>query len=348
MMTSGQTLKQVTSTEGGFPLEERELILGQIISCIPKSAELFFPHTKLKPASPVNLPIHSDKLLESTPMHTALQFLVSLFAVSSLLAAPARDLRPSLRETYGRSTVLQVPYGAAAGQVGLATDMLDAPPRGPESFAVTGDGIAIVDSVNGRLSEFRADGAFVRASTIGPAIDVIPAPDGVLYAFDPANGEVIEAMRDRANGRELRAASVDTEGLSDFVEVDAERGLLSLPGAAERFSIQLVDAHRAVLSDHARRIEIAIVTVERFGSARVIGVDDSEAVYVAVEQLLPGDVVSKEVRKYVGQRLVARFEVELEYEAHPTREFVVTGDGSVYHLRPLRNLTVVDKWSKEN
>jgi hypothetical protein len=281
-------------------------------------------------------------------MHTALQFLVSLFAVSSLLAAPARDLSPSPRESYRRTTVLAVPYGAAAGQVGMATDMLDEPPRGPESFAVTGDGIAIADSVNGRLAEFRTGGAFVRSSEIGPAIDVIAAPDGTLYALDARNEEVVEAMRDRANGRELRAASVDTEGLNDIVEVDAERGLLSLPGTTERFSIQVADAHRAVLSDHARHIEIALISEKRFGSARVVGVDDSDAVYVAVEQLLPDDVVTKEIRKYTGQRLAARFEVELGYEAHPTREFVVTGDGSVYHLRPLHDLTIVDKWSKEN
>jgi hypothetical protein len=281
-------------------------------------------------------------------MNTALQFLVSLFAVSSLLAAPVRDVRPSPREPYRRTTVLAVPYGTAAGQVGMATDMLDEPPRGPESFAVTGDGIVIADSVNGRLAEFRTDGAFIRSTEIGPTIDVISGPEGALYALDARNEEVVEALRDRANGRELRATSVDTEGLNDFVEVDAERGLLSLPGTRERFSIRVVDAHRAVLSDHARHNEIALITEKRFGSARVIGVDDTDAVYVAVEQLLPDDAVTKEIRKYAGQRLVARFEVELGYEAHPTREFVVTGDGNVYHLRPLHDLTIVDKWSKEN
>jgi len=90
----------------------------------------------------------------------------------------------------------------------LAADVLDGPSRGPERFAVTGDGIA-ADSVKGRLAEFRARGAFVRSIETEPAIDVVAAPDGILYGLD-ARDEESSKRPVSANGRELRAASIET------------------------------------------------------------------------------------------------------------------------------------------
>jgi hypothetical protein len=279
-------------------------------------------------------------------MHVALQLFVSLFALSSTLPSPRE--RAPLLEHYQKSTVLRVSYGEAPGEVGLVTDVLDEPSRGPESFAITADGIVIVDSVNGRLAEFGSTGKFLRVTETGMVTDVIASPHGALYALDPRNEEVVEAGPTAGNRRELRAAAVDAEGIEDFVRVDSERGLLALPGQMERFAIRMTDDHGATVTDHLRKREFRIATAERFGSGRIIGVDDTDAVYIAVEQLLVDDTVTKEVRKYAGSRLVARIELELGYEAHPTRELVVDGDGSIYHLRPLRNLIVVEKWAKGN
>ena len=158
-------------------------------------------------------------------------------------------------------------------------------------------------------------------------------------------GYVLRLEKRGAVGYDFGGQFVSLEADS---RVSSQRLASPAGDAVGEFDYTDIDQHTGTIRDRWTGVTLTVRTTENLGSMNVIGVDDAHNVFVAVEQLLdggPGLSVSKEVRKFTPDgTLRAVIPINIDYAAHPVREFVVTSDGTLYHLLPLKNVLLVEEW----
>jgi hypothetical protein len=255
-------------------------------------------------------------------------------------------------ETYNPAIVLAVKYGDATGQLGFVAGGSDQRPLGPLSFAVEADGssIAILDSVKQRVATFDRYGALhsIIADVHGTDVAFMDNGIGVL---DTATATLVIH-----SGGRSREIGVSTE--QSKLSVDAATGVVSF--RERRVSTTSLNADALSpgtevlrVDDHGGEIRtvsgstIPVRAAKTFGSIDLVGSDKRGNIFVAVEQLLPGPVIDviKEVRKYSPSgELRAVIPIDIDYAVHPRREFVLDGEGVLYHLRPLADAVVIERW----
>jgi hypothetical protein len=276
----------------------------------------------------------------------------ALFLAAALLAReremPRHEVKPKL-ETYVASTVLALSYGSAQGEIGRSQGVEDELPLGPESFALHGDNVVILDTVNQRAKEFTTTGVVVRDVLVGRGTDIVATRDGNLLVAEPASqdvvkvssstverihvGEAIESFRAPAalaSSSRVRTAAVP---LADIVQ--------------PRYDTRFVDDHAGSVLDAQTGQSFAVRTDERLGALNPLGVDDLGNIYVIVEELLPTQTpdVRRTVRKYSPDgALRAVVNIQIDNTTFPARDLIVDGSGAIYHLQPRAEQVRVEKW----
>jgi len=282
--------------------------------------------------------------------------LLSLALSLSIVGAThRRDALPGqplpLRDIYRSVVALTIPYGSGPREVGFTAGGDDQRALGPLSFALDGESIVVLDSVNQRVVTFD------RYSQLTGTIDGVSGTDVAVVSDGVAvlNTATATVVVHTPSGRQQE------------IEVSPEQATLMIDAATGAVSFKTRDRLNANLTsvaasppvevfgvnDHSGEIRIAggltipVRTKETFGSIELIGVDRGGNIFVAVEQLLAGPIINvkKEVRKYSSAGLLRTvIPIEIDYAAHPRREFALDADGTLYHLRPLAQHLVVERW----
>jgi hypothetical protein len=306
---------------------------------------------------------------QSTARALCRSSIVVALLVSALFAATAwtaeRDVarRHQAGDLYEHGIVLRVPYGNGASEVGLLPDGNDEHSRGPASFAINGDSILVLDSEHGRVIDFDRNGTVRQTMNDVRGVDL--ATNGSsTFVLDAATESVVRISSDGSRSTVqglpsdvLRLEKRDTVGYEvggQFVSLEgtsrvSSQSLASSPGdTAGEFDYADIDRHTGTVRDRWTGVTLTVRTTQNLGSMNVIGVDDAHDIFVAVEQLLDGGRVlrvAKEVRKFAPDgSLRSVIPINIDYAAHPVREFVVTPDGTLYHLLPLKNVLLVEEW----
>lgn len=260
-------------------------------------------------------------------------------------------------QTYERSVALTLPYGDGASGVGSVQDAPEQRPYGPESFAVDGANIFILDSVHARVLEFDANAKLRRTIDNVPGLD-LAVRGSEVFVLDPARQLLTAISSDdkRTEYQEARGAQFDritTDMLPSSPGTPQVRGesasTSQTADSSNGFDVTQVNSTTAMLSN-ASGLKITVVTPRMLGSVNVVGIDQQGNVYVAVEQLGAGTTVdvTAELRKYTSTgRLVAVLPDTAVVATHPHRAYLVTPEGAVYHLVPERHALIVEKWQTQ-
>lgn len=147
-------------------------------------------------------------------------------------------------------TLLRAPWGSAPGEFGK-TDEASRP--GPMDFAVIGDDLYVLDTVNARVQVFGLEGRFKTAMPIGTktADFLCVEPDG--------NVAVLDAFRQRQ--------------LKMFSPSGEFRSSMKLPEAIGLPSAVFTDGRRTWVEErHNRVFELSAVDDQQETAARVVGV----------------------------------------------------------------------------
>jgi hypothetical protein len=137
---------------------------------------------------------------------------------------------------------------------------------------------------------------------------------------------------------------------SNSYSLEQSDGNLNWRFSPEPYSCIKVGDGAGRVTNNATGRSFSVNTENFFGSISYLGTDREQNIYVVVEELLPGDTiqVKKEVRKYTaGGKQIAVIPVNIDYVAHPDKELILDEDGSVYHLLPLKDHLIVEKWSRK-
>jgi len=276
----------------------------------------------------------------------------ALFLAVALVAReremPSHETQPKL-ETYVRSPVLALQYGSGQGQIGRTEGAADELPLGPESFALHGANVVILDTVNERVKEFTTTGAVVRDVLVGRGTDLVATRDGNLLVADPLSqdvvkvssatverihvGQTVESLRALPTVASSSRARTEAAPLADIVP--------------SRYDTQFVDDHAGIVLDAQTGQSFSVRTNERLGALNPLGVDDRGNIYVIVEELLPTHVpdVRRTVRKYSPDGVLrAIVTIPIDNNTFPARDLIVDGSGAVYHLQPRAEQVLVEKW----
>jgi hypothetical protein len=282
-------------------------------------------------------------------------FLLSITLSISLTGASRRDAESRQllpRDHYRPVIALAVSYGSGLGEIGFTAGGDDQRPLGPLSFALDGDSLVVLDSVNQRVATFDRYGHLISTVEGVYGTDVAVMPDGV-GVLNTATSTLVVHSRD-GQQHEIEVSSAQTS-----LTVAVTRAVAYESDARVASASTAVAASPPVavfgIDDHTGEIRIAggvtipVRTEETFGSIELVGVDRGGNIFVAVEQLLPGPTINvkKEVRKYSARGLLrALIPIEIDYAAHPRREFALDADGTLYHLRPLAQQLVIERWQQ--
>lgn len=274
---------------------------------------------------------------------------------------PDEPKADALPERYEASNVLQLEYGEGEKQAGLITGVEDFRPTGPLSFAVKGEAIYVLDEINDQVKAFNRAGDLIRAVEVdqGSSDIAVDAQDR-LYVLNSTTNSIagyevgsLSAKR-QAVGQPVASLSADSKDVvsaklrnSYSYELDQWSGKVGRQASGEAFTC-IRDSDRAGrVINNANGQTINITTGNSLGSISYLGTDREGNIYIVVEELLSGDTVDvrKEVRKYsaYGSQLAA-IPVNIDYVAHPEKELILEEDGTVYHLLPLKDHLVVEKW----
>jgi hypothetical protein len=269
------------------------------------------------------------------------------------------------QEQYTVSTVLTLDYGNNENQIGLIDGVEDFRPTGPLSFDVQGEAIYILDEVNDQVKAFNRDGALLRAVEAPHGSTDIAVDDrDRLYILDSQTNSVeqfeigslapshykldvsISRLSEEPNG----SVSAKGEG-SDEYRFNQWNGSITRKAATETFAFLITGDRSGKVINTLTGKAFQVATENQLGSLSYLGQDTLGNVYLVVEQLLPGDTIQviKQVRKYaVDGRQIAEIPIDINYAAYPEKDLILSSDGSIYHLRPLKNLLVVEKFSNQN
>lgn len=267
-------------------------------------------------------------------------------------------------ETYEASNVLELDYGDGDKQVGLSVGMEDFRPTGPMSFAINGEAIYILDEVNDRAKAFNRTGELIRSLQVEQgSSDIAVDSKDRLYVLDSRTNAIAQ-YEPGSYGSTRYAIEQPIDGLS----ADAKSGVsvkmrdsrsYSLEQSNGELNWQLYsEPYRCIkVGDRSGRVinnltgkAFSIITEESFGSISYLGTDSDQNIYIVVEELLPGDTIQvrKEVRKYTARgKQIAEIPINIDYVAHPEKELILDEDGTVYHLLPLKDHLIVQKWSRK-
>lgn len=282
--------------------------------------------------------------------------LVCVVFATAALAARIGDRRervPLPSQRYERSVTLSLDYGNAKNQLGIRTGDFETRPEGPESFAVAADGtIAIADSLHERVVVFDQNGHVVRSND-GIVASDIHITDNSMFILDPATSRMLEIT---SRGERVSDIAVDpsADRVTSLLIQKAEQ--------SRRFAVQSEQAMKAaepmpmvtVVNDRIGEVKVGdsrftVATGGSLGSLDFIGTDAAGNLFVAVEELLPTNdssiSVKTEVRKYGPKgELLAQIPMDMNTVTQPRRPFVVTPDGTLYHMKPTREMLLVERF----
>lgn len=267
-------------------------------------------------------------------------------------------------ERYSPSTILQLEYGDGDKQVGLISGVEDFRPMGPLSFAVKGEEVYILDEVNEKAKVFTPTGELIRSVQVDEgSSDLAVDSSDRLYVLDSRTNSIAEydvgsylPTRIAVN-QPVSDLSADPEGVVSAKMRDSSTYSLVESTGKRNWRLSLEPYTCIKVGDHLGKVinnstgkAFQVSTEDYFGSISYLGSDREQNIYVVVEELLPSDTiqVKKEVRKYSrGGRQIAEIPVNIDYVAHPEKELILDADGSVYHLLPMKDHLIVEKWSKQ-
>lgn len=275
--------------------------------------------------------------------------------------SPAISASASGIELYESTAVLKLEYGDGNHQVGLIVGVEDFRPTGPLSFAVRGEAIYLLDEVNNQVKAFNQGGDLIRAVEVDQgASDIAVDARDRLYVLDSTTNQIAQyevgSLRatHQAVDQPVTALSVDSKDTvsaklrNDYsYKVDEWSGKLKRRPSLEAFTCIKVGERAGRVINNSSGKTINLTTENSLGSVSYLGTDRDGNIFIVIEELLPGDAINvrKEVRKYsaAGQQLAA-IPVNIDYIAHPEKELILAEDGSVYHLLPLKEHVVIEKW----
>lgn len=267
-------------------------------------------------------------------------------------------------ERYSPSTILQLEYGDGDKQVGLISEVEDFRPMGPLSFAVKGAEVYILDEVNEKAKVFTPTGELIRSVQVDEgSSDLAVDSSDRLYVLDSRTNSIAEydvgsylPTRIAAN-QPVSDLSADPEGVVSAKMRDSSTYSLVESTGKRNWRLSLEPYTCIKVGDHLGKVinnstgkAFQVSTEDSFGSISYLGSDREQNIYVVVEELLPGDTiqVKTEVRKYSrGGRQIAEIPVNIDYVAQPKKDLILDADGSVYHLLPMKDHLIVEKWSKQ-
>lgn len=296
-----------------------------------------------------------------------------------LAAAPTPAPTPTVDFSRDR-VVTTLPAGSVRGQVGISRSRQ--PGGGPQALALGPDGrIHLLDTLNERVVTLGRDGSFQSetAVRIDYGRDLLVKPDGRMLVL--GTEEVQELGPDGQVQQRLLigkhiAPSVTGLARGDDAEIvveieNASRLALTDRGAAIAPSAQGAEAHRqagltvegsdlvfVVRYESPRRggeIEVrgpngvirrlTVAVDHQLGGVEPLGVDAAGNTYLAVTELLPGNVVrvDRTVRRYAPDGTVqgvARVPV-VGRHASVERDLALAPDGQVYALLVLADRALV-------
>jgi len=278
-----------------------------------------------------------------------------VFATAALAARIGdRQESPALSsQRYERSIALRLDYGNAQNEVGIRVGDFETRPEGPESFAVADDGtIAIADSLHERVAVFDQNGHIVRSAEGVIAGDIEISGDS-MFVLEPASSRLIEIT---SQGKRVDAVEVDASAdriTPSLIQRMARSGRLTaqsqhaINDTPPAYSAVVADDHTAVIAVQDSRF--TVVTDNSLGSINLVGTDAEGNVFLALEQVLPTTdssiSVQTEVRKYSSRgELLARIPMDMDTVTQPGRPFVVTPDGTLYHLKPTREVLLIERF----
>lgn len=272
------------------------------------------------------------------------------------------------------TSIGSLPEGSQAGQIRYDLQREGGEARGPEAITVSPDGaIFLLDSAQHQIHEIKGK-SVVRTIHLpfeGYPRDLVFS-DGALFVLDDSN-HVFKVSITGAVQREYKLPDglashqvyrlisyggrvrIWAENYHDFdlealpASVDLEASLKATkqvgPGIASpdgrRWVGEFAGLTEGVLKDLGSGQEIRVKAYGVFGSARLVGFDQSGNLFVLVEDLYDekGNIgVETTLRKYApdGSLVgVARLPNE-QFAMEPKRPAEVTPDGSVYILVPTR------------
>ena len=271
-------------------------------------------------------------------------------------------------DRYEHSIALRLPYGDGPAAVKFLPDGDDERARGPVSFAIEGNSILILDSEHGRILDFDRNGSLVRSIADVQGHD-IATDSSAIFVLDATTETVTRIALDgtRSTVQGLPSDVIRLATTHGTVGYEHEGRFVSLPHKAD-FEVQEgtvspsdvdingydyrdIDTFTGTIRNKKTGLTLTIRTKMPLGSMNVIGSDNAENTFVAVEQLFDdgaGTGVAKEIRKFAPDgRLRVVIPINIDYAAHPVREFVVTPDGSLYHLLPLPTVLLVEEWHEQ-
>jgi hypothetical protein len=285
---------------------------------------------------------------------SALIGLVILLSAAAIAAeridhSTDRRLNSATLESYERSTVLTLAYGDQRDQIGRTIDIPEELPLGPEGFALAGDGIVILDTLNEEIKQFDTNGRVENAVKVGRGSDIVAiAPNELLVAV-PTSQSVVR-VRDAATTSVAVAEPVEVfrpEHAKQFARRGSSARVHSV--SPPSYMSRLKNEREGVIENATTGSTFAVRTSERLGSLNVLGADGRGNIFVVVEELLnrnDGDV-RRTVRKFSpAGELLAMIEIPIDNHTFPQRDLLVNEDGTIFHMQPLRETLVVQKWTR--
>lgn len=273
-----------------------------------------------------------------------------LFAGALLLAAyltigssVGAGQRAAATNSYAVSTVVTLPYGDSDNVVGFVPGGPDMLSAGPQSFAVSGGDVFILDTVNAKLKRFDHTGT-LRASIATSGYDIGLEGGRVLVAESDRLASFDTDLRPLTSIKRLQADE-SSLGSEDFDQMAASTGA---PAPASAPTCTLLNNHEAEISVKGTRNPIRFVTPKDLGSAVCLGQDRNRNVFIATEFLATVDGVlrvTKQVQKLAPDgRLLATIAIPIDYAAFPQRELMVDANGVIYQMRPLADRLLIQAW----
>lgn len=230
------------------------------------------------------------------------------------------------RRTYSLGTTLRYDIGSLDGQLGLMKGSGDFRGLGPTSISVRKGTHIIADAVNHRVIVSRF-GSKAQALACDDAVDVAFGDDGDIYCIVGSSGET--KLIHKAS---MNPVPPPSDGTQFYPK--------------EHQTYQREDEYSMLVSWSGGQVRIQ--TSNSLGAARYLGVDQEGSSYFRVEQIFQDEVIraSAEVHKYLPDgKLVAVVPLSVDYEVHPFHDVGVDDDGTIYHLRPLKDAVLVDIWN---
>lgn len=278
-----------------------------------------------------------------------------VIAGSALLAQErnrtSREVAPR-PQNYVHSTVLAIRYGAAPDEVGQTTGRTDEMPIGPEGFAIDGDNVVVLDTVNEHVKYFNREGTVVRDVKVGRGTDLVASGPEEFLVADPTSHEIVK----------ITSSSVERIPVSQPIESFGARTptvgnariesttVSSDETAPPAYDTRLTDDHNGVIVSTKTGKSLPLHTDAQLGSINLLGVDDGGNIYVVVEELLPAQTldVRRTVRKFSSDgALQAVITIPIDNSTFPARDLLVDGAGTIYHMQPRAEHLLVEKWEAQ-